>query len=325
MSQLRLDPLTGRWVVITAARGERPNAFLERTVPLENEHGRCPFCPGHEADTPPAVSVYEHDGEWLVRVIPNLYPAFTGRAPMAVTNLGPVYMEAPASGSHEVLIFSPEHKDGWADLSASHVSLVMKAISERMTAHGEDPGLRYSQLIINFGREAGASVEHPHAQLLSMPFVPRELMEEQGGFARFRGNCIMCATVESEEWAGLRLVFRNDDVVVFCPYWSGTPYEMLIVPRSHEAHVNGTSPEQLEAVGMAVQTALLSLRDAVGDVAYNIVFHTAPFRSASDFHWHVHVLPKITTPAGFELGTGVPINVVAPETAANELRVHSPS
>ncbi len=324
MSQLRLDPLTGRWVVITAVRGERPNAFLERTRPFEDDNRRCPFCPGNEEDTPPAISTREEDGEWSVRIVPNLYPAFTGHEPMAVTNLGPVYMQAPASGSHEVAIFSPEHKDGWADLSKEHIDLLMHALRDRFSAHAEDPGLRYTQLIVNFGREAGASVEHPHAQLLGMPFVPRELVEEQGGFARFRGNCIMCATVESEDWAGLRIVYSNEDIIVFCPFWSGTPYEMMVVPRGHHGQFSTASDRQIESVGRAIQAALLSMRDAVGDVAYNIAFHTAPFRSPTDFHWHVHVSPKITTPAGFELGTGVPINVVAPETAAAELRVQVP-
>lgn len=323
MSILRLDPLTGRWVVITAARGERPNAFLERTSPFGGQ--RCPFCPGHENDTPGVISTYGSDehSDWLVRVIPNLYPAFTGHDAMAVNNLGPVYMQAPASGSHEVVIFSPEHKDGWVDLGKPHVDLLMYALRDRVAAHAQDSGLRYSQIIVNFGREAGASVEHPHAQLLGMPFVPRELMDEQAGFARFRGNCIMCATVESEEWAGVRMVYADDDVVVFCPFWSGTPYEMMIVPKVHEGHFNLATDEQIMSVGRAVQTGLLSLRDAVGDVAYNLVFHGAPFRAPTDFHWHVHILPKVTTTAGFELGTGVPINVVAPETAATELRVES--
>jgi UDPglucose--hexose-1-phosphate uridylyltransferase len=324
MSQLRLDPLTGRWVVVTAARGERPNAFLERGETIPDKDDRCPFCPGHEEDTPPAVATYDNeDGDWQVRVVPNLYPAFTGRDPMAVSNLGPVYMQAPASGSHEVVILSPDHKDSWADLDKPQVSLLMHALRDRVSAHGEDPGLRYSQIIMNYGREAGASVEHPHAQLLGMPFVPRELMDEQGGFARFRGNCIICATVESEEWAGLRMVYSDEDVVVFCPFWSSNPYEMMIVPRHHEGHFNGAQDNQIEAVGRAIHIALLSLRDAVGDVAYNLVFHAAPFRSPTDFHWHTHLMPKMTTPAGFELGTGVPINVVAPETAAGELRVQS--
>lgn len=323
VSQLRLDPLTGRWVVITAARGERPNAFLERSQSLEDIHGHCPFCPGNEEETPPPIATYEEDGEWTLRVIPNLYPAFTGHEAMAVSNLGPVYMQAPASGSHEVVVFSPEHKDGWADLAKTHVDLLMSALRERSSAHSQDHGLRYSQIIVNFGREAGASVDHPHAQVLGMPFVPRELVEEQSGFARFRGNCIMCATVESEEWASLRMVYSDEEVVVFCPFWSGVPYELMVVPRGHHGHLNTASDSQIGAVGRAVQTSLLSMRDAVGDVAYNIVFHAAPFRSATDFHWHVHVLPKITTPAGFELGTGVPINVVAPETAAAELRVEN--
>ena len=321
MSQLRLDPLTGRWVVITAERGQRPNAFLQRShEALTDNPPRCPFCPGHEEDTPNPIGSIEGEDGWSARLIPNLFPAFTGHEPMAVENLGPLYMQAPTSGSHEVLVFSPEHKDTLADLPGDHVEKLMRMLRDRVAEHATDPGLRYTQIIVNFGREAGASVEHPHGQLLGMPFVPRELMEEQGGFARFRGNCIMCATVESEDWVNLRVVHDDPDVLVFCPFWSGVPYEMLLVPRQHHGHLNTASDDQVNAMGRALQTALLALRDAAGDVAYNIVVHFAPFRSPTDFHWHVHVLPKITTPAGFELGTGVPINVVSPETAASDLR-----
>ncbi len=327
MSQLRLDPLTGRWVVVTAARGERPNAFLERSAPSTSGYERCPFCPGHESDTPPEITtlesgqdgVMETDHPWAARLIPNRYPAFTGHDAMAVENLGPLYMQAPASGSHEILVFSPEHNTCFNELSESHANALMRLIRDRVAVHAADSGLRYTQVVVNFGREAGASVEHPHAQLLGMPFVPRELMEEQGGFARFRGNCIMCATIDSEEWVDMRVVYSDDDVFVFCPFWSSTPYEMTIIPRHHEAHLNHATDKQVEGVSRGLQKALSALRTSVGDVAYNIVFHASPFRSPTDFHWHIHIYPKLTTPAGFEMGTGVPINVVAPETAASDL------
>lgn len=335
MSQLRLDPLTGRWVVVTAARGERPNAFLKRSQPTPSGYQRCPFCPGHESDTPAPIhtlaggeqatveqAATKADADWSARLIPNLYPAFTGHDAMAVENLGPLYMQAPASGSHEVLVFSPEHHSCINKLPESHAQALLRLVRDRVAQHSTDPGLRYTQVVVNFGREAGASVEHPHGQLLGMPFVPRELMEEQSGFTRFRGNCIMCATVESEEWVDKRIVYQDDDVVVFCPYWSASPYEMMIVPRVHESHLNRADDQQVDGVARGIQRALGSLQAATGDVAYNIVFHASPFRSPTDFHWHVHVYPKLTTPAGFEIGTGVPINVVAPETAAADLAEH---
>jgi UDPglucose--hexose-1-phosphate uridylyltransferase len=189
-----------------------------------------------------------------------------------------------------------------------------------MVAHAATPGLRYSQAIVNQGREAGASLEHPHGQLMGIPFVPREITDEQAGFARFAGNCLLCTTVDAEESAGNRVVYADDDVLVVCPFWSGAPFEMLVLPRHHGAHLAQASPTDLAAVGRALQRGLAALRSTLGDVAYNVIFHSAPYKTAGDFHWHAHVVPKATTVAGFELGTGVVINVVSPEEAASTLR-----
>jgi len=321
MSQLRLDPLTGRWVVIASERSDRPFAFLPRSLPVEGEPGRaCPFCPGREDWTPPALETYGPGGKWLVRVVPNLFPAFDGNAPMVVTHLGPVFTQAPASGIHEVLVLSPDHQSTWADLSEAHAGLVMAAIRDRMEEHTSVPGLRYSQAVVNNGREAGASLEHPHGQLLSMPFVPGEAAEELAGFARFQGNCLLCAVADAEEDIGHRVVYADERVVVVCPFWSGTPYQLLLIPREHDPHLYRAATSDLAAAGRAIQLSLSGLRSRIGDVAYNVMFHSAPFRVSSDFHWHAHVLPKVTTRGGFELGSGVLINVMAPERAADELR-----
>lgn len=323
MSQLRLDPLKGRWSVISEERGERPFAFQSRRLPVESDPRPCPFCPEDDREDAPTLELGDESGPWQVRVVANLYPAFEGTAPMAVTNLGPVFTQAPGSGVHEVLLLGPEHQRSWADLDDHRSALVMQAVAARMTAHANLQGLRYSQAIVNAGREAGASLEHPHGQLMGIPFVPREITDELAGFARFAGNCLLCTALDAEESAGNRVVYADDDVLVVCPYWSGTPFEMLVLPRCHGAHLSRASTSDLAAVGRALQRGLAALRASVGDVAYNVIFHSAPFRAAGDFHWHAHVLPKVTTVAGFELGTGVVINVVAPEEAAAGLRSES--
>ena len=322
MSQLRLDALTGRWVVIASDRADRPSAFMPRSLPVQDDLGRpCPFCPEAQAlGVPGSRETHGPDGRWLVKVVPNLYPAFDGSAPMVVTHLGPVFTQAPASGVHEVLILSPEHQATWADLSDSHAGLVMLALSDRINEHALVPGLRYSQAVVNSGREAGASIEHPHAQLMSMPFVPGEPADEVAGFARFHGNCLLCAVLDAEEDAGHRLVYSDDRVVVICPFWSGTPYQMLVLPRHHNPHLHRSSAEDLAAVGRSIRLALSAMRAHLGDLSYNVMFHSAPYRVRGDYHWHAHILPKATTRGGFELGSGVLINVVAPERAAIELR-----
>src|SRR5579875_465924 len=319
-NQLRLDPLSGRWVAVSTRRSERAAAFLPRQPTPVDVVTSCPFCPGNEDATPPALETYGNEGEWLVRVVPNRYPAFEGNEPFVVVHRGPVFTQAPASGIHEVLVFSPDHHRQWAYFDDPQSDLVMAAIRDRIEEHESTPGLRYSQLFVNFGREAGASLEHPHGQLLGIPFVPRELVDEQGGFARFAGGCLLCTAAEAEERAGYRLIEAGEHAVTFAPFWSGTPYEMLIVPRAHEAHLHRASPLDLFGVGIAVRNALAALEAHCGDLAYNAVFHAAPYRASSPFHWHVHILPKLTTRAGFELGTGVYINVVSPEHAAEDLR-----
>jgi UDPglucose--hexose-1-phosphate uridylyltransferase len=326
MSDLRLDPLTGRWVVIAGERAERPSAFLTRRLPVEDDPERpCPFCPEHDDGRGSALESYGPDGQWSVRVVPNLYPAFGGHDPMVVTHLGPVFTEAPASGIHEVFVLTPDHYGSWADLSESNSTLVMEALRDRMVEHSSIPGLRYSQAVVNCGREAGASLEHPHGQLLSMPFVPGEASGELAGFARFQGNCLLCAVIDAEEDTAHRIVYLDDEVCVLCPFWSGTPYEMLIIPRQHGPHLYRADGADLAAAGRAVQRSLTALRNRLGDIAYNVMFHSAPYRVSGDYHWHIHVMPKVTTRGGFELGSGVLINVVAPEHAAAELRVAIPA
>ncbi len=320
MSQLRLNPFAGRWVTVTGDRATRPAAFDERSLRVESEDRACPFCFGNEEAMPPALETYGTSGQWLVRIVPNLYPAFYGRDPLAVTHLGPVFTRAPASGIHEVLVLGPAHDGSWADLEVDQVDLVMGALRDRMQTHAGVEGVRYTQAIVNHGREAGASINHPHGQLLGIPFVPRDMAEEEAGFARFVGGCLMCTTLEAEVEAGHRTVLEDDLAVVVCPFWSGTPFELLVIPRAHEAHMGRAKPADVGGVGRALRTALGGLRERLGDVAYNLVFHTSPHGHDGEFHWHAHVLPKLTTKAGFELGTGVLINIVAPELAAAVLR-----
>ncbi len=255
-----------------------------------------------------------------MRVVPNKYPAFSGSDPMRVTNLGPVFTQANASGIHEVLVLSPEHDQTWADLDDKQAGLVMAAIRDRMEDHARQSPTRYTQAIVNAGREAGASIEHPHGQLLGIPFVPGEIAEEQRGFERFDGSCLLCTVAQAEVDVGFRVVFADDRVVLLCPYWSGAPFEMLVIPTNHEEHLTDASPKDLVSVGRSIRDGLVRLRDAVGDVAYNLVFHTAPHHHPGAFHWHVHLTPRVTSLAGFEQGTGVMINIVSPEEACEQLR-----
>jgi UDPglucose--hexose-1-phosphate uridylyltransferase len=150
------------------------------------------------------------------------------------------------------------------------------------------------------------------------------LLDEERAFARFEGGCILCATVEAELVEGSRVVIANDDVLVVSPFWAGTPYELLVIPREHTGHLQKASMPSTTATGLAIRDALRALAALQGDVAFNVVFHTAPHHHDGPFHWHAHVWPKLVTIAGFERGTGVLINIVPPEHAASDLRQRMP-
>jgi UDPglucose--hexose-1-phosphate uridylyltransferase len=321
MSQMRLNQLTGRWVTIVAERAQRPNDFAPRLRLDDLDSGRpCPFCPGNEEATPPALETVGESGSWTIRVVPNLYPAFHGDEGFAVHHLGPVHVMAEGTGLHEVFVYSPEHDLSLDQLDDEMAGQFMLALKSRFTDHAGIPHIRYTQAILNHGREAGASLSHPHGQLLGLPFVPGEILDEERAFARFAGGCLLCTTIEAELATGERVVFANDDVAVICPYWSGSPYELLIVPRRHDLHLQDAPDASLETVGRAMRDATAFLNRAIGDVAYNVGFHTAPHAHAGEYHWHIHIWPNLVTQAGFERGTGVLINIVPPEQAAETLR-----
>lgn len=320
MSQLRLNPLTGRWVAVAGDRIDRPGELISRTEPFAEETtGRCPFCPGNEEATPPALETYDRGDKWAVRVVPNRYPAFDGNEPLRVSNLGPVFTQAAASGIHEVLVFTPDHSTSWADLDDRQIAVTMAAIRDRMEEHATRPAIRYTQAIVNHGRDAGASLEHPHGQLLGIPFVPGEIAEEEAGFRRFGESCVLCTTIEAELAVGHRVVLVDEKVAVLAPYWASAPFEMLVLPRDHQAHMTEAAPQDVAAVGKSLRTALHRLRETLGPISYNVVFHTAPHRAAGPFHWHIHLMPRLTSVAGFEQGTGVMINIVPPEIATKHL------
>ncbi len=324
-NQLRRNPLTGRWVTIAAGRASRPQDFLTRVLAVEGSEGRpCPFCPGHEEHTPAELGSYGLDSRWLVRVVPNRYPAFEGSDPMKVDTLSPLHARAPASGRHEVLILAREHDLRLDQLDSRRMALVMAALRDRFDEHSRLPEVAYTQAIVNYGREAGASLEHSHAQLLGIPFVPGEIDDEYRGFAEHQAThgdgCLLCDAVAEELAEHHRVVLADRHAVAIAPWWSGAPYEMLIVPRTHRERAPDADPAEVVGVGCVLRDALRRLRHVLGDVAYNVVVHTAPHQARGTYHWHIHLLPRTSTAAGFEQGTGVLINTVPPEIAAADLR-----
>jgi UDPglucose--hexose-1-phosphate uridylyltransferase len=318
--ELRQDPLSGGWVAITVGRAARPEAFLADVGAPRGPLG-CPFCPGNEHMTPPEVWADRDPGTdpdkpgWHVRVVPNKFPAFAGPLTTATSN-GGLYRSAPTAGVHEVVIHNPDHWATLADLPVSAVAQVMAAWRLRLAAH-RDQAFGAVLVIVNQGRTAGASLEHPHSQVFATAGRPDRVQAE---LDRLTGaDCAACATVAAER-DGPRLVASTGDLLVLCPWASAAPFEALLLPADHRPRFDQGGGADDKAMATAVGDLLRRFRGVAGDHApYNLVLHSAP-PGVEDFHWHLHLLPRLTTYGGFELGTGVIINVVDPDRAADALR-----
>lgn len=322
MPELRHDPLSGQWVVIAPERAARPDTFRTHAPPSPDGPSQdCPFCPGNESMTPPEVARAgggPADGPgWRVRVVPNLYPIVTGPPP-AHTPSGIRFHEAVrATGAHEVVVLSPDHHRSLADLAGPELEEVFAVLMGRTTAH-LDAGHEYVQILVNHGKEAGASIEHPHLQLMAIDLPPPTVVTEAHHISVTR-ECPVCRGVQEDADPGSPFLVSGGASPVWCPWWSGVPFEVMIAPRSHLPRVE-QSGEAVGDVARALGRALSLLRDVVGDAPYNLVVHTSPSPNTADFHWHVHIWPRLSIQAGFEQGTGIFVNLMPPEQAAEQLR-----
>jgi len=333
MSEIRQDQATKRWVVMATERGKRPSDFAaaEATVEPEPEHSpTCPFCPGNEGKTPPEVFAYR-DGDgppnspgWEVRVVPNAFPALRLDGDVSIRD--PYWFTTVTGvGAHEVIIESPVHNAHPATMEVAELSRVLMAAGRRFNALQEDRRLSYIAFFRNHGRPAGSSLTHPHTQIIATPVAPtnvRQEIEEARRHYDDRMHCVYCETMEQESAAGERVVFETDEYFVFEPYASRWPFETWIVPKQHAPVFTAGDAADVEPLAVALRAALNALYRGLADPAYNLVLHEAPLRDSCEdyWHWHIEILPRLATAAGFELGTGIWINTVLPEHSAEYLR-----
>ena len=323
--ELRIDPLSGLKVIVAGERGARPGAWLdvEPRPPVDRE--RDPFCAGHEDQTPPEVySLREDGGGWQVRVVPNLYPALTsgepeeGEDPLGSGRGEPnLFAARPALGAHEVIVNAPDPVSSLADLRPEQVDTAMSVWRERMRAHS---AFAYVHIIVNEGKEAGASLPHTHAQLYALPFVPAAVARERERFTaysnRTNGRNLLEDLVQEEVRRRERVVAIDDEAVALCPFGARVPFHFQIVPRRPAARFSDDGP----LGARLLHDALTRLGRTLGQLPpLNMWVRTAP-RDAERFCWRIEVLPRLAQLAGLEIGTGVHLNVLAPEDAAARLR-----
>jgi UDPglucose--hexose-1-phosphate uridylyltransferase len=297
------------------------------------------MCPGNEHMTPPAILVYLEAGRrikkaedkddsrhknWLIRCVPNLYPAFA--PPKEKTSKKQIVKGnclGTAVGHHEVLIESPNHNEHPADAKTPQLTHVINGYVDRLRELSKKPYVKYVSIFRNHGLEAGASLSHAHSQIIATPFIPRTVKEEMNACKKLwkqNKECAFCNIIDKER-DGPRFILENSKFVVFTPYASVNPMEFWIIPEKHEATLLNLSQSEVKTFAETLKTSLKGLKQLVNDPPYNYGIHLAINKDARNYyHWHLEVYPNLAIWAGFEKSTGVYINTVTPETAAEGLR-----
>jgi UDPglucose--hexose-1-phosphate uridylyltransferase len=337
-NELRKDYLLDRWVVIATERSRRPTDFAKK----KREKAKvdvCPLCPGNEHMTPPAVLVYLKSGRkirkvkdengfrhknWLIRCVPNLYPAFTPPKQKAGGKRIDKNADlAEAIGHHEVLIESPRHNEHPADAKIQQLIYVINAYRDILKELAAKPYVKYVSIFRNHGLEAGASLSHAHSQIIATPFIPsiiKKELETSRKIWKQNKKCVFCDIIEKESKSP-RLVLENSSFVAFTPWASVNPMEFWIFPKKHETSLLDMQQSKVKVLARTLKTCFKALKRLVNDPPYNYGFHmTIDKKARKYYHWHLEVYPKLAIWAGFEKSTGMYINTVTPETAAKSLR-----
>ncbi len=330
--ELRKNVVTREWVIIAKGRGKRPSDFAKAAseeAPLPEHDLNCPFCPGNEDQTPPEVFALRRPGstnarDWLVRVVPNKFAALRPDEPDLQRQVG-VHSSRDGRGAHEVIVESRLHnKDLW-QLETQEVESVIEAYRQRYLAFesGESP---YHVLIFrNRGPQAGTSLAHPHSQLIAAPVMSHQVQVELQGSAaywEYLGDCVFCALLRDEMNQGDRMVLESDHFVVFTAYAGRYPFETWVLPKRHSIRFAAISEQEASDLAQVLKETLRRMAETLNSPSYNFAIHTAPAaeHNVRAYHWHIEIFPRVTTPGGFELGSDIYINVVAPEDGAELLR-----
>ncbi len=315
MTEVRFDKLLNRVVIISPKRALRPHDISKES--MQYSVTSCPFCPGNEKMTPPAIFYYhkvnnelvldsdkngDRSSNWLIRVFPNLYPIFS--------------IEGSPINYHYVIVDTPNHNDTLASMNERQISLLLLSIIELTQRLYKEPSIKYVHVFKNYGRDAGASLSHPHSQVIALTFIPPLISDE---LKRFHEYCFLCKVIERERREE-RVIYENDSFIVFAPWSSIQPYEFWIAPLKHEPII---TRDNINTLSYIILLMFKALNEVVGNVSYNMWFHISPKINSDlvkDFHWHIEVQPKISTWASLELGANVYVNTLSPEDATKNLK-----
>ena len=329
MPELRKDPITARWVIISTERGKRPMDFLRDEV-VPGDAKNCPFCPGQESKTANELLVYGRNGGganspgWSIRVVPNKFPALKIEGELDREGEG-LFDKMNGVGAHEVIIETPDHAATLATIAERSLEDVLWAYRDRMLDLKNDKRFRYVLIFKNHGESAGATLDHPHSQLIALPIVPRRVREEVDSSWHYydeKERCIFCDIIRQEMDTGERVVAENEHFITMTPYASRFPFEMWLLPKVHGSSYENNQSTMYASLARMLKDVLMRMDAALDRPAYNFMIHTSPIGEEINdhYHWHVEIIPKLTKVAGFEWGTGFYINPTPPEESARFLR-----
>jgi UDPglucose--hexose-1-phosphate uridylyltransferase len=328
MSELRQNFLNKEWVIIATERAKRPEEMAtHRKVELSPAFVEtCVFCPGNEGRTPPEVMRYPADlgHPWSVRVVPNKFAALSPDAAPG-RSLNHLRRRIEGFGYHEVIVDTPDHSHCMALLSDVHTADILRVYKQRYNTLSLDHRVAHVTIFKNHGTDAGASLQHPHSQLIATPVTPSQVRHRLHEALRHydeAGECMFCHLVEREVEEETRVVLKGEHFVALEVFASPTPFATHIFPLRHMASFGDIGAAEINDLARVLRTVLAKLYVGLDNPDYNFTVRSGPaeYAGARHFHWYVSVIPRLTRTAGFELGSGMFINTVLPEAAAEFLR-----
>jgi UDPglucose--hexose-1-phosphate uridylyltransferase len=324
--ELRFNQLKNEWVLFSQKRSDpkKPrDVFVQRrTIPPKDT---CPFEDMEKSQNQPPYFKVPERGSWKVLVFPNKFPGLDPTIEKHIVRDEPFRMSLAGYGYHDVLI-TKSHTKNFSDLPDQDAYQVLHALRKRYLQVSSDPHIDYISMFQNWGVNAGASIYHPHMQIISLPVIPSHIAHELVYSLRYfekSRSCLYCDLIQGERKEKKRIVYENKDTVAFVPYAAQEPYEVLIFPKQHAIFFEQGSDAILRSASLALKKVLGAIKKKLGDPDYNFYIHTAPATDGGIYeyhHWYIRVLPKTNIDAGFELGTGVQLNAVFPEDAAKLLK-----
>jgi UDPglucose--hexose-1-phosphate uridylyltransferase len=329
MSEIRQNRMTGDWVIVAHERKRRPQqhrAGVSVIDRLPRYDPTCPFCPGNEQQLPGIVvqtAVAEAPG-WQVRIVPNKYPVVRpdGLPPHHAASVG---IAIEGYGHHEVVIECPRHDADLVTMSDAEIFAVLSACRHRVVALFEKPKIEAVILFRNHGTSSGASLLHPHTQLVALSMVPQWLrLRSEWSQQQYTtsSRCIICDEMEREQIDGTRIVEATQSFLALVPFAASVPFEVWLVPKRHQASFTQISESELADLTGVLRMSLQRLNAVHGNVPYNLVVDSACTSEMHmpHIHWRARIVPDLVTLGGFELGTRLPINPSSPEEDAASLR-----